>query len=300
MALLRADAERLSNNKLISGVIEEIINRDAVYALLPFTGTNNKAYVYNREKTLPTINFVGVSTAIPEGTGTTETVTVLLKIIAHHVDVDKFLSGTMNDTNNQVAIQLAFAAKAVDMKFRETMIIGDSVASPLQFDGIRTLCTSAQTLWAGANGGALTFELLDQLIHQVPNRPDVLFMRYSTYRALKALMRSLGGTLPEMVKVKDFDKAIPAYDGIPILLTDYLPSNEVRGTAPNTCSIYAARFNEIDGLHGLYGDPTAGVVVENIGTREDYDTNRWRLKWYVALVLKSTKSLARLGGITNI
>lgn len=302
MALLRADAERLSNNLLIAGVIEEIINRDAIYALLPWVGTNNKAYVYNRESTLPTINFYGENEAIGEGTGTTELVTVILKIMAHNVDVDKFLAGTMNDTNNQVATQLQFAAKAVDMKFRETMIIGDSATNAKTFDGMRKLVTSGQTIYAGAgaDGGALTFDLLDELIHKVPNRPDALFMRYGTYRALRALMRALGGTQPEHIKLKEFDGLVPTYDGVPILLSDYLPSGEVRGATANTCSIYAARMNTVDGLHGIYGDPTAGVVVENIGTREDYDANRWRLKWYVAVALKSTKSLARLGGITNV
>jgi hypothetical protein len=299
MALLREDAERLSNNKLISGVIEEIINRDAIYALLPWVGTNNKAYVYNREKTLPTINFYNPNEAIGEGTGTTETVTVLLKIMAHNVDVDKFLSGTMNDTNNQVAIQLQFAAKAVDMKFRDVMINGDSVAAPKTFDGMKKLVTDKQTIYAGANGGSLTFDQLDELIHMVPNRPDCLFMNFATYRALRALMRDLSSVQPDMLKVKDFDRALPSYDGIPILLSDFIASNETRGTATSTTSVYAARMNTVDGLHGIYGDPTAGVVVENIGTREDYDANRWRLKWYVSMALKSTRSLARLAGITN-
>lgn len=300
MALLRADAERLSNNQLVAGVIEEIIQRDAIYALLPWVGTNNKAYVYNRENALPTINFYDPNEAIGEGATTFTTVTVLLKIMAHNVDVDKFLSGTMNDTNNQIATQLQFAAKAVDMKFRETMIIGDSAVNAKSFDGMRKLCTSGQTIYAGTNGGAITFDLLDELIHSVPNRPDALFMRYGTYRALRALMRSLGGTVPEHIKLKDFDGLVPAYDGIPILLSDYLPANETRGTSDVTCSIFAARMNTVDGLHGIYGDPTAGIVVENIGTREDYDANRWRLKWYVSMALKSTRSLSRLAGVTSI
>lgn len=299
MALLREDAERLSNNKLISGVIEEIIVRDAIYAFLPWVGTNNKAYVYNREDTLPTINFYNPNEAIGEGTGTTETVTVLLKIMAHNVDVDKFLSGTMNDTNNQVAIQLQFAAKAVDMKFRDVMINGDSQANPKLFDGMKKLVTAEQTIYAGTNGGSLTFDALDELIHMVPNRPDALLMNFATYRALRALMRDLSSVQPDMIKVKDFDRALPSYDGIPIMLSDYILSDETRGTNTKTTSVYAVRMNTVDGLHGIYGDPTAGVVVENIGTREAYDANRWRLKWYVSMALKSTKSIARLAGIAN-
>lgn len=300
MPLLRADAERLSNNELVSGVIEEIIKRDAVYALLPFVGTNHKAYVYNREDTLPTINFYNENESIGEGAPTNTSVTVTLKIMAHNVDVDKFLAGTMNDTNNQIAEALAGAAKAVDMKFRDTLINGDTAVNAKAFDGIQKLCTSAQTLTAGANGAALTFDMLDELIDAVPNRPDVLIMRHGTYRALRALMRTSGGMVPEQLKIRDFDGTVPGYDGIPIVLSEYIDGTVDQGTNLNTCSIFAARFNTTDGIHGIYGDPTAGVVVENLGTRESYDAWRYRLKWYVSLALKSTKSLARLKGVSNV
>jgi hypothetical protein len=301
MPLLRADAERLSNNQLVSGVIEEIIKRDALYALLPFVGTNHKAYVYNREGTLPTINFYNENESIGEGAPTNTQVTVTLKIMAHNVDIDKFLAGTMNDTNNQVAEALAGAAKAVDMKFRDTLVNGDTAVDAKSFDGMKKLTVAGQTIAIGTNGGAITFDKLDELIHLVPNRPDALIMRYGTYRALKALMRTSGGMVPEQLKLRDFDGTVPAYDGLPIILTEYLPSNETKGTAAGICtSVYAARFNTSDGLHGIYGDPTAGVVVENLGTRESYDAWRYRLKWYVSLALKSTKSIARLEGVTNV
>jgi hypothetical protein len=300
MPLLRADAERLSNNELVSGVIEEIIKRDAVYALLPFVGTNHKAYVYNRENALPTINFYNENEAIGEGASTFSQVTVTLKIMAHNVDVDKFLAGTMNDTNSQIAEQLAGAAKAVDMKFRDTLLNGDTATDAKSFDGIKKLCVAGQTISGGTNGGALTFDKLDELIDLVPNRPDVLIMRHGTYRALKALMRTSGGMVPEQLKLRDFDGTVPSYDGLPIVLSEYLPANETQGSSNVCTSIYAARFNTVDGIHGIYGDPTAGVVVENLGTRESYDAWRYRLKWYVSLALKSTKSLARLQGITNI
>lgn len=301
MPLLRADAERLSNNQLVSGVIEEIIKRDAIYALLPFVGTNHKAYVYNREGTLPTVSFYDVNAAIGEGAPTNTQVTVTLKILAHNVDIDKFLAGTMNDTNNQIAEALAGAAKAVDTKFRDTLVNGDVASDALAFDGIKKLVTGGQTKLAATNGAALTFDLLDELLDMVlTGRPDALIMRFGTYRALKALMRTAGGMVPEQLKIKDFDGQVPAYDGIPIILSEFLPGNETAGTNNLTCSIYAARFNTTDGIHGIYGDPTAGVVVENLGTRESYDAWRYRLKWYVSLALKSTKSIARLSGITNL
>ena len=58
MGLLRAEAEKLSNNQLEAGVIEEIIDRDALFALFPFMGIMGKAYVYNREATISEGEFI--------------------------------------------------------------------------------------------------------------------------------------------------------------------------------------------------------------------------------------------------
>lgn len=301
MPLLKADAQRLSNNTLVSGIVEEIIKRDAVYSLLPFVSLNSKAYVYNREDTIPTPTFIDPNEDITEGASTFTDVTVTLKILSQNFDVDKFLKQTMGDANNQVAAQLAGAVKGMDQKFRDKMINGDTVSDVKEFDGIKKLTVAGQTTYAGTNGGALTFDMLDELIDNVKTgRPDAIFMRHGTYRALKALMRTSGGMTPEQLKIVGFDGNVPSYDGIPVLLSEYLTNNETRGTNNNTCSIYAARFNEQDGIHGLVGGDTAGIRFESIGTRETRDAERYRLTWYTAMVLKSTKSVARLGGITNL
>ena len=36
MALLKVEAEKLSNNDLVAGVIEEIIDKEDLFAVLPF------------------------------------------------------------------------------------------------------------------------------------------------------------------------------------------------------------------------------------------------------------------------
>ena len=59
------------------------------------------------------------------------------------------------------------------------------------------------------------------------------------------------------------------------------------------------RANELDGFHGLYGGASAGIRVEHIGTVQNRDATRTRLKWYVGAALRSTKSVGRIEGITN-
>jgi len=301
MALLRAEAEKLSNNVLEQGVIEEIIDRDAMFALMPFKKIVGKAYVYNREKTLSEAELLDPYDDIPEGAADFDEIVAKLHILAGDVDIDNFLDETMDDTNDQTAIQIAAKAKGMRRKFQRTLAIGDSGVSAKEFDGLATLCDAGQVLNAGTDGEALTFERIDTLMRMVPMGADALIMRGGTHDAVLAAQRALGGTMPEHITLPNHSNiTVPAYRGIPILINDFLPGDEDLGSATDTCSIYAVRFNEADGLHGMFGGPSAGIRVQALGPLEKKDADRYRLKWYCGTALKSTKSLARLAGITNI
>ena len=301
MPLLRAEAEKLSTDSLERGVIEEVIERDDVFALLPFTSLNNKSYTYLREDTIAEGSFLGVNEDVPESTSTFTEHTSTLKILAGDVDIDKFLITTMGDSNDQVSVQLGQKAKGLGRQFRRTMFAGNSAVNPKEFNGFAQLVASDQEITVGANGAALALSQLDELKDAIPNGADAFLMRKGTYRAYKALLRATGGIEPQMIMIPDFGMAVPSHDGVPILVSDYLPGNVTQGSSVgNTTSIWAARFNEADGVHGIVGGGQAGFGVEFIGTVQNRDAVRYRMKWYVSLVLKSTKSLARLKGLTNI
>lgn len=301
MPLLLSTAQNLSNNMLEKGVIETILDRDDMFAMLPFMKVDGKAYVYNRENTLSGADWLAPNSTTNETSADVTPMTSYLKIIIGDVDVDKFLSGTMSDTNNSVAIQIAAKAKAVARMFHTAVAAGDSSALPAQFDGIQKLVDTNYTTAAGTNGSAVSLSMLDTLKDMVILGPDAFVMRRGTWRALKQLMRATGGTRADMIQIPNFGQPVPAFDGVPILMNDFLSSTETQGSSgATTCSIYAARFNEADGLHGIYGGDSAGLVVEDIGTVQNKDANRLRVKWYCGLVLKSNRSLARLTGVTNV
>ena len=300
MALLRAEAEKLSNNDLQRGVIEEIIDRDEVYNLLPFVRTAGKAYVYNRENTISEGDFLDVNATVPEGAATFTEVVTKLRILAGDVDVDKFLNETMDDTNDQLATQIALKAKALGRKFQSTLVNGDSGGNPLEFDGISQLVTAGQTLPAATNGAALTLGMLDALVDQVPNGPDVIFMHPAVRRQYVNLLRTVGGgTDAAMMQLRNFSRPVLTHNGIPVLINEFLPTDETLGTGTALTSVYACRMNELDGLHAIYGGASAGIRLEAIGTVQNKDAWRYRVKWYVGLALKSTLSLARLEGVTT-
>ena len=310
MPLLRTEAEKLSNNTLISGVIDEIIERDDLFAVLPFAKSPSKAYVYERETTIGTADWLDPNDAVNESAATFTEVVAKLRILAGDVDVDKFLQTTMGDTNDQLAIQIAKKAKAVAREYHRVLATGNSGTNPKQFDGLPQLAAQAQAfaataggsqlVSAGTNGNALTLTMLDELCDSVPNGADVLVMRRGTIRAYRALLRATYGTDAVMQQLENFGRPMLTHNGIPIIMNEFLAGNEVQGSSPNTCSVYALRLNEVDGLHGLYGGDNAGLVVENVGTVQNKDAVRMRVKWYCGLALKSTRSIARLQGVTNI
>lgn len=317
MPLLKAEADKLSQNQMVAGVIEEIIEKDDLFAVLPFVRVNGKAYVYHREDADSAQNNITLGSGLPtfldpndtvvEGAVPFKEVITKLRIMAGDVDVDKFLQETESDTNSQLAQQISAKAKALGRVYHDALMNGDNSANAKQFDGVTRLTTNAdsnaaQTIVAGTNGAALTLSMLDQLLDTVPNGADVIFMRRGTLRAYRNLLRvNAGGTTAAEFMMPAFGRPMLTHNGVPIIVNDFMPGNETQGTATGVCcSIYAARLNESDGLHGLYGGADAGIRLEHVGTVQNKDADRLRVKWYAGLALKSTKSLARLKGITNI
>lgn len=301
MPLLREVAETLSQEEMERGVIEEIVYKDDLLGLLPFSRTDGKALVYIREKTNSEGTFLDVNEVVPEGTSEVEEVVTKLRIIAGDVDVDKFLNETMSDKNNQLALQIAMKAKGMSTTFRRALVQGDSTKDAKSFDGINKLVGDTGNYFeAAANGSAISLSMLDELIDMINGRPDALMMRPGTFRALKSLWRAAGGNTGGMLQIDNFGLSVPAHDGIPIIINEFVPGDVAQGTATKTTSIYALRLNEVDGLHGLYGGESAGIRVEDIGTVQNKDATRTRLKWYCGLALKATKSLAAVRGVTNV
>jgi hypothetical protein len=305
MPLLRTEAEKLSNNLLLAGVVEELINKDEMFAFLPFVGVNNRTYDYIREdptamNTAITTNagsdWLDVTDTIPEGAMTFQEVSAKLRILAGDIDLPKFLTTTMTDTNNQLAVQLAAKAKVLRSKFQRQFAIGNATTNPKEFDGLPQLVASAQTITAGSNGATLSFDMIDELQDYLPYGADCFIMHSKTWRAIKAMMRALN-IQPEHIAMPDVGISVPTLNGVPVIKNDYLATNEEVGSSGAVCtSIYAIRFNEADGLHGLYGGPSV-IQYEEIGTVQNMDSVRHRIKFYGSVCLKSTKSLARLSGL---
>ncbi|MFP3342684.1 hypothetical protein R0J87_09250 [Halomonas sp. SIMBA_159] len=290
MPLLVEEAAKLSNTDLQRGIIEEIIDKEDLLAVLPFVRSEGKSYDYNREKTLSEAEFLSPYDPVPEGAATFEEVNTKLRILAGDVDIDKFTAETQSDLNDQIAIQVQGKAKAITRKFRRSLAQGDSSVNPKEFDGVLRLVSPTQKI--DGLETALSFTMLDELLDAVPNGADAIFMTSAHIRALRALLRATGGLEPAHVMMPNFGRPMLTHNGVPVLVNDFMPIADNAGV--KSSSIVAARLNETDGLHGIFGGASAGIRMEQIGTIQNKDAIRYRVKWYVGLALKSTKSLATL------
>lgn len=300
MPLLAAEAEKLSIEDRQRGVIEEIIDNDELFALLPFVEAKDEIYSYVREKTAPGGAWFSAYEDLEESAAEFDSVSVKLKRLAGQVDIDNFQDEVQSNLNDQVAIQLAAKAKGMGRQFRDVLVNGNATTLPKTFDGLRTLTPASQTLIAGANGASVSFAMLDELKDAVKLGADVLMMRQGTWRAIRALNRTMGGNTADHIMLENFGRPVKAYDGTPVIINDFLPVDEVQGTENASTSIYALRLNEADGFHGVFGGPAAGFRMEKVGLLENKDATRWRMKWYVAAALKATHAVARVKGVTNI
>lgn len=187
-----------------------------------------------------------------------------------------------------------------------------ATGSSTPIEGLIRLVAPAQTISAvGTNGDAIAFAAIDQLLDQVTDTsgPKVLMMHRRTWRSIKSLLRAAGGaTMGEFMGRK-----VPEYEGVPILLSDWIPTNRTTGGTTTTGVVFAATLGEEGGLCGLYsktmaadernatviGTPVNGLTVLDLGTNESSDAQKVRVRAYWGVKNASEKGLAMLDGITN-
>lgn len=244
---------------------------------------------------MPSAGFYDTGDTWFESTPTFTQVTANLKILGGDADVDNFLQATYSDPNDIEAEVIGNRAKAIAHLYSDSFFNGDTGVNPKSFDGLTKVLTgTSQEVSAGTNGGALTLDLMDQMIDLVkPGKPDALFLSRRSRRKLSSLRRASGNLLETGVDA--FGRRALFYDGIPLIVDDFISDTQVQGTSGAVCSsIYAIKFGQGVGALGL---EHGGIQVEEVGELETKDATRWRLKWYAGMSVFSMLGVARVKGI---
>jgi HK97 family phage major capsid protein len=293
MPLTLAEAGKLSQDMLLKGVIETIIEESAVLRYLPFVQVTGNSLRYNQEATIGGVDFYAVGDTWAESALTVTEQVANLAILGGDADVDAFLQQTYSNPNDLRALVVAAKAKALANTFNDTFFNGDSGVDPKQFDGIKKLSAGARTTSKGADGATLQLDHLDELIDMVkPGLPHALFMSKRTRRKLSSLRRASGSVLE--TGTDSFGRRVLTYDGIPVEVDDHISDTETKGASNDCSSIYAVQFGFQTGLCGL---ENGGIQVQPLGALETKDAWRTRIKWYAGLALFRDAALARLEGV---
>jgi hypothetical protein len=293
MALTLAEAAKLSNDILLSGVVETIIKDSPILQRMPFIEIVGNGLTYNRENAAPTAAFFDVGDTWTESTPTFTQLTVTLKIMGGDADIDNFLIATRSNLQDLEAAVVQLKAKAVRQLFETTFVTGDVAGNPKSFDGLDKLTDAGQSISMGANGGSLTLDKLDELVDQVKGgKPEMLLMSRRSRRIVNKLARNSGSLLE--TDRDEFGTMLTFYDGIPIGVSDYISDTQTVGTSTDCSTIYAFQMGE-GALSGLTAP--GGLAIERVGSLETKDASRTRIKWYSSLALFNALKLARLTGV---
>ena len=296
MALTLTESAKLSQDMLLTGVIETIVKDSPVLQAIPFIEVVGNGLTYNQEKTLPSVAFYEPGDTWDESTPTFTQVTANLKILGGDADVDNFVKATRSNLQDLEATVVALKAKATQQTFDTTFIDGNSTTNSKAFDGIDKLAVASQTVSMGANGGALTLDKLDEAIDKVRGgKPEMLIMSRRSRRKLSALGRAAGSGVV-VADRNQLGMMTDYYDGIPVGVSDYVNDAKTVGTSRDCSTIYAVQWGE-----GAVAGLTApgGLQMERVGSLETKDATRVRVKWYVAIAVFNSLKLAKLSGVRS-
>lgn len=307
MALTLAEWGLLSQDKLLKGVVQEIIYTEPLMGLLPFMEIEGNSLAINREDpdNTGTAGFVNpVSHTITSSEGKVEQVTFALKELVGQADVPGLVQRTRANINDPMAVQVKLKAKQMAKAFGEQVIYGDASATN-GFDGLVKLYDSTNMVVhasADASGASLSMSYLDEAIDMVSKigKPTAILMSKKMRRAITKYLRTVGSYDTER---DDYGRVWQVWgDGIKFVVTDFQNDTEQLDssghysapTGGSTTSIWVLYISEGDGLFGIQN---GGIRYDTWEKLEAVDAARTRLVWYCGIALGSTLSIARIDGI---
>lgn len=311
MAVLNQEVARLSASIPEQGIADAIWTPGGMLRGLPFfEGNGTLNHVYNREGSLPIVGPIPLGGAVPQADVTVTQQSVAYKWFGADLLFDRrtlSINSNIQDAKAALAIK---AAKSLRRQIESYLYIGDSSADANQFDGLLKLFPGAvqgtqhaQTRGAAgdaANGGALAWSDLytawDERVHDDAKENGFWMSNAFVMGKIRDLLMANFST-PEEKMDPNFGLPALMLMGKPILLNNYMPKTETRGSNVDCSSLFYCGVGE-EGLHGRL--PLGGnemIVLEDLGRVPGYVQDVVRVMFGMSLVVKSELYVARICGI---
>ena len=289
-------------------VVNKMMEKSSVLRFAEFYSMNGSAEYARKAATATGGQFRSLDSDFPLNSVSPVFTNPALRILGDQVQVDQAHERRGYDISSVRATELLNFSANLGRQFQNYFFNGDSMTSSEQFDGLKVLAPSSQTLIASANGLSVDtgnsdtakgkqqkfLELIDSLIESIDGGAEYLYMDGKTISRLTSIAR-------EFISISkdEFGSLIRYYNGVPILPAGYdrsgnriIPHTETTGTSSATTSIYAVRFGERSDVTIA---TNIGVEVSDLGIVGPFYTHKVELD--AAPVVLNDKSIARLTGI---
>lgn len=176
------------------------------------------------------------------------------------VSIGTSASGYVYSKNGDAWLYLTRGVGAISGNQTAVVTLANGANEP---DGLYRLmaANTSQWIYGGTDGGALTFELLDQLLDLCKgDGPKAMLMPKKIRRAMRKLLRDKATSETfEMVG----GRKVPMYEGIPCIVSDYMPTNRVRGSSGSVCSsIILMSLGDRQGFRGVASTGIADAAMQ--------------------------------------
>ena len=322
------ELRKLVISEMVPGVIQQTFEEGQLLQMLPGVMLNSRSLIYNRESVLPSAAWYDIHQQLSFTADVTiDQKEVWLKRAIRQDLLDEFVMQTYQNPNDYRTEILKSLTRGVMRTIEDTLVYGSgSTEASKEFDGLDKLITIAdadaftsatnlQSFDMGGSAQPLTFRALRQLVNAVRPRASILLMTRTMRDTLsavafeKGIVLSSANPIASITHTPDqFGKIVDFFDGIPIVISDYLlqendnTGGKDTGNDSGMSSIYAIRFGQIadGGLSLVTGGATGGgdfFKLKELGPQPGFDADGIRLTAYVTLALGSTRALGRIHSI---
>ena len=236
------EAEKLTQSRLISGLVTEYIRRGGVLTLtspgIPVAQFNGLSVKWNRENDVPAASFVesiGAQLAWQSGQDFIQ-LEKALKSMYIQTYLDNYIPEIYTTVNDYRATQLLADSRAMIELIEDSMIYGHEATSPgnLEFDGFHTIASRYQENYDGESldfdmeEAALSLATLRELEDVMRHGIDYLIMAKPLARRFDAYVQEAGiqnnastlGTIS--FGTNELGRRITMWNDVPILRSDWM------------------------------------------------------------------------------
>ena len=305
----------LANDDVKAGIYDNIITASELAPFLQFKSFSGNSLVYNRESTLgaAATHQIGDIWSDTEPTYTQKTASLAIVGVQH--PLDRFAMQTIDNVQSQEAVLLSKMAKSVARKLEDLLLNGNSGGVSTEPEGLTSLLISDSRLLMMDDGSTpstiagdeteLTIDRLDAMIDMIElGKPDFLMMNKTMRRKITSLARATGsGVILNSADM--FGHQYTLYNGIPIVINDYISNSEqyensAGWASSSATTIYALKTGEEkQGWTVIHNGAVLDPDIQRLGTKVDKNEDTYRMVVYLNAVLYSAKVCAGLAGIDS-